>query len=107
MTATPVSASYSGAEYCATNKCYTPTMFALFGVGTLVMGALIGVISVNYAKHRCGIDEARENQRYQIYGLDQDKRVKMEEGYNNGVENGGMSVQKQELSSTTSRETDF
>ena len=48
----PVTASYSGAEYCATNKCYTPTMFALFGVGTLVMGALLGIVGLSYAKHR-------------------------------------------------------
>ena len=101
-----MSASYSGAEYCATNKCYTPTMFALFGVGTLIMGALIGVVGLSYAKHRCLTEEHRELEKYQNYGLHQDRRVRIEEDCN-GVDNGGMSVQKQDLASTTSRETDF
>ena len=37
-------------SFCSTNKCYTPTEFALFGLGTVVMGVLLGVLTISWFK---------------------------------------------------------
>ena len=51
---------HSGTEYCAKNRCYTPTEFALFGVGTIVMGVMLGVVGISWFKHQCLPDEYEE-----------------------------------------------
>ena len=43
----------AGSEYCSRNRCYTPTEFALFGVGTVVMGIMVGVVGISWFKHQC------------------------------------------------------
>ncbi|XP_023325464.1 uncharacterized protein LOC111699120 isoform X2 [Eurytemora carolleeae] len=49
-----------GSLFCVSNKCYTPTEFALFGVGTTVMGIMIGVIGISWFKSHCLPDEKEE-----------------------------------------------
>ena len=39
-------------EYCVENRCYTPTEFALFGVGVIVMGMMVGVLGISWVKHQ-------------------------------------------------------
>jgi len=41
-----------GSTYCAMNKCYTPTEFAMFGIGAIVMGTMLGVIGISWFKHQ-------------------------------------------------------
>jgi hypothetical protein len=36
----------------ATNRCYTPTEFALFGIGAIVMGVMLGVVGISWFKHQ-------------------------------------------------------
>jgi len=51
-TPAPTPEPYAGSQYCATNRCYTPTEFALFGVGTIVMGVMLGVVGISWFKHQ-------------------------------------------------------
>eukprot|EP00092_Neocalanus_flemingeri_P104061 GFUD01133238.1.p1 GENE.GFUD01133238.1~~GFUD01133238.1.p1 ORF type:complete len:396 (-),score=115.90 GFUD01133238.1:114-1301(-) len=37
---------------CSRNKCYTPTEFALFGVGAIVMGIMLGVLVISWLSHQ-------------------------------------------------------
>jgi len=46
--------------FCMSNKCYTPTEFALFGVGTTVLGIMIGVVGISWFKSHCLPDEKDE-----------------------------------------------
>lgn len=52
-------------QYCLTHECYTPTEFALFGVGICIAGILIGVIVLAYVKNRCSAED-----KYYEYTLD-------------------------------------
>merc|ERR1712096_562878 len=47
-------------SYCSTNKCYTPTEFALFGLGGAVLGILLGVLAIQWLKQQCLPDEKEE-----------------------------------------------
>ncbi len=38
-------------QYCLINNCYTPTEFALFGVGICILGILIGVVVLSYVRY--------------------------------------------------------
>lgn len=49
-----------GLEYCALNRCYTPTEFALFGIGAIVMGVMLGVVGISWFKQQCLPDEKEE-----------------------------------------------
>jgi len=40
-------------QYCLTHDCYTPTEFALFGVGICIAGVLAGVVIVAYVRNKC------------------------------------------------------
>lgn len=40
-------------QYCLTHSCYTPTEFALFGVGVCILGILIGVVVVAWVRNQC------------------------------------------------------
>ena len=51
---------HEGSAYCATNKCYTPTEFALFGVGAIIMGTMVGVVGISWFKSQCLPDEKEE-----------------------------------------------
>jgi len=51
-TPSPHSQKQEGSTYCALNKCYTPTEFAMFGIGAIVMGTMLGVIGISWFKHQ-------------------------------------------------------
>ena len=36
----------------ASSRCYTPTEFALFGIGAVVMGVMLGVVGISWFKHQ-------------------------------------------------------
>lgn len=59
-TPSPDSQRQEGSSYCAMNKCYTPTEFAMFGIGAIVMGTMLGVIGISWFKHQCLPDEKEE-----------------------------------------------
>lgn len=40
-------------SYCMTSRCYTPTEFGLFGVGICILGIMIGIVAVAWAKNQC------------------------------------------------------
>jgi len=35
-------------SFCSSSKCYTPTQFALLGVGAIVMGIMLGVVVISW-----------------------------------------------------------
>ena len=39
------------------NDCYTPTEFALFGIGICIAGILIGVVVLAYVKNKCSAED--------------------------------------------------
>ena len=47
----------NGNKYCVDNKCYTPTEFALFGIGAIIMGCMVGVVGISWFKSSCLPDE--------------------------------------------------
>jgi hypothetical protein len=54
--ATPAPPSFPGSlhnQYCLANKCFSPTEFALFGIGILVVGALVGILGVAWFRNYC------------------------------------------------------
>ena len=57
-TARPTHERQEGSSYCAVNKCYTPTEFALFGVGAIIMGCMVGVVGISWFKHSVGCPPA-------------------------------------------------
>eukprot|EP00092_Neocalanus_flemingeri_P014148 GFUD01015262.1.p1 GENE.GFUD01015262.1~~GFUD01015262.1.p1 ORF type:complete len:415 (-),score=114.28 GFUD01015262.1:300-1544(-) len=59
-TPSPNSERQEGSTYCSINKCYTPTEFAMFGIGAIVMGVMLGVIGISWFKHQCLPDEKEE-----------------------------------------------
>ena len=56
-TARPTHERQEGSSYCAVNKCYTPTEFALFGVGAIIMGCMVGVVGISWFKNHFLPDE--------------------------------------------------
>ena len=56
----PISEGLEGQNYCSKHRCYTPTEFALFGVGTIVMGVMLGVVGISWFKYQCLPDEYEE-----------------------------------------------
>jgi len=57
---TPRPQRHEGSDFCATNKCYTPTEFGLFGVGAISMGTMVGVVGISWFKSQCLPDEKSE-----------------------------------------------
>ena len=51
-TQAPHHESREGSEYCLDNRCYTPTEFALFGIGAIVMGVMLGVVGISWFKQQ-------------------------------------------------------
>ena len=60
-TARPTHERQEGSSYCAVNKCYTPTEFALFGVGAIIMGCMVGVVGISWFKNHFLPDEKQVN----------------------------------------------
>lgn len=56
----PRAAARADDDYCTENRCYTPTEFALFGIGAVVMGVMLGVVGISWFKHQCLPDEKEE-----------------------------------------------
>ena len=56
-------------QYCWSNKCYTPTEFALFGIGICVLGILIGIVAVAWFRNQCSAED-----KYYSYSLDGQSR---------------------------------
>ena len=52
-------------QYCWSNKCYTPTEFALFGIGICVLGILIGIVAVAWFRNQCSAED-----KYYSYSLE-------------------------------------
>jgi len=44
-------------QYCMQNDCYTPTEFALFGIGICIAGILIGVVVLAYVGNKCSAED--------------------------------------------------
>ncbi|XP_040563480.1 uncharacterized protein [Lepeophtheirus salmonis] len=44
-------------RYCISHKCYTPTEFALFGLGICILGIMIGVVAVAWLRNQCSSEE--------------------------------------------------
>ena len=59
-TKAPEPEKIAGSEYCSRSHCYTPTEFAIFGVGTVVMGIMVGVVGISWFKHQCLPDEYKD-----------------------------------------------
>ena len=83
-TPSPPEAYYSGAEYCSQNKCYTPTEFAMLGLGSIILGVMVGVVAISWFKTQCLPDEElelresmgrleRDQGHYNSGNLDQDQ----------------------------------
>ena len=54
-TPSPHSQKQEGSTYCSLNKCYTPTEFAMFGIGAIIMGVMLGVIGISWFKHQVSL----------------------------------------------------
>ena len=52
--------AYSGAAYCSQNRCYTPTEFAMLGLGAVILGVMMGVVAISWFKTQCLPDEEME-----------------------------------------------
>ena len=63
-TARPTHERQEGSSYCAVNKCYTPTEFALFGVGAIIMGCMVGAVAISWLK------KLEVNQNRKIFSCD-------------------------------------
>ena len=65
-------------EYCVENRCYTPTEFALFGVGVIVMGMMVGVLGISGVKHK-SLPERSLGNEHQPLDLDNSITLLMSE----------------------------
>ena len=63
--------AYSGAAFCSQNRCYTPTEFAMLGLGAIILGVMIGVVAISWFKTQCLPDEDMELR-------DRDRRLELE-----------------------------
>ena len=51
-------------SYCAVNRCYNPKEFALFGVGAIIMGCMVGAVAISWLK------KLEVNQNRKIFSCD-------------------------------------
>ena len=75
-------------QYCMQNDCYTPTEFALFGIGICIAGILIGVIVLAYVKNKCSAEDklyeyTLDDTRDQVSAKETSKRKTHTRGYKN------------------------
>ena len=54
-TPSPVSSGHVDSTYCSRNKCYTPTEFALLGLGAVIIGIMVGVVGISWFKYTVGL----------------------------------------------------
>ena len=54
-TPSPVSSGQVDSTYCSRNKCYTPTEFALLGLGAVIVGIMVGVVGISWFKYTVGL----------------------------------------------------
>ena len=54
-TPSPVSSGHVDSTYCSRNKCYTPTEFALLGLGAVIVGIMVGVVGISWFKYTVGL----------------------------------------------------
>jgi len=59
-TPSPVSSGQVDSTYCSRNKCYTPTEFALLGLGAVIVGIMVGVVGISWFKYTCLPNEKHE-----------------------------------------------
>ena len=59
-TSRPTLERQEGSSYCAVNKCYNPKEFALFGVGAIIMGCILGSVGISCLKKL----EVNQNKKY-------------------------------------------
>ena len=76
----PPPEAYSGAAYCSQNRCYTPTEFAMLGLGAIILGVMMGVVAISWFKTQCLPDEELELR-------DRERRLELESHYNPGTLN--------------------
>ena len=67
--------AYSGAAYCSQNRCYTPTEFAMLGLGAIILGVMMGVVAISWFKTQCLPDEELELR-------DRERILELESHYN-------------------------
>ena len=49
-TSRPLLERQQDSSYCAVNRCYNPKEFALFGVGAIIMGCMVGAVGNSWLK---------------------------------------------------------
>ena len=54
----PVTSGQKDPAYCSRNKCYTPTEFALLGLGAVIAGIMVGVVGISWFKYSVGLGVA-------------------------------------------------
>ena len=62
--ARPSLARQQDSSYCAVNRCYNPKEFALFGVGAIIMGCMVGAVAISWLK------KLEVNQNRKIFSCD-------------------------------------
>ena len=77
----PVQERQDAVSYCEQNHCYTPTEFALFGVGAIIMGTMVGVVGVSWFKSQCLPDEKEELRSLELDPGRQTKIIKTNNFY--------------------------
>jgi len=83
-TMSPQQEPREGLEYCALNRCYTPTEFALFGIGAIVMGVMLGVVGISWFKQQCLPDEKEEIREREREITRQQQLLRQAQGQANG-----------------------
>ena len=63
-TARPSLERQQDSSYCAVNRCYNPKEFALFGVGAIIMGCMVGAVGNSWLK------KLEVNQNRKIFSCD-------------------------------------
>ena len=63
-TARPSLERQQDSSYCAVNRCYNPKEFALFGVGAIIMGCIVGAVAISWLK------KLEVNQNRKIFSCD-------------------------------------
>ena len=63
-TARPSLERQQDSSYCAVNRCYNPKEFALFGVGAIIMGCMVGAVAISWLK------KLEVNQNRKIFSCD-------------------------------------
>ena len=49
-TSRPTLERQGDSSYCTVNRCYNPKEFALFGVGAIITGCMVGAVAISWLK---------------------------------------------------------